>query len=96
MIADAINSALAEVWANIWAKIGPYVTLSFLDPFWGWLLWGVVAALIVSAVVRFFGGWMPTLRPIGGVIIIIIAACLATYRKAQKETRAHDKKWKRK
>ena len=91
MIADAINSAVADVWAKTWA----YLSLSFLDPFWGWLFLAVIAAAAVSAVVWFFGSWLPALRAVGGVIILLIAAALFGYRKGEQEAREHDKKWKK-
>ena len=91
MIADAINSALADVWTKAWA----YLSLSFLDPFWGWLALGVAVAAGVSLVVWFFGSWMPQLRAIGGVIVLIITFGLIAYRRGESDARQHDRKWRR-
>jgi len=92
MIADAINSALADVWAKAWA----YLSFSFLDPFWGWLSLAVMVAAVVFLVVYFFGSWMPQLRAIGGVILLIITFGLIAYRRGESDAREHDRKRRRK
>ncbi len=88
MMADAINSALAEVWA----KFAYYVTFSFLDPFWGWVAIGASIVAVVVLVCWFFGSWFPVLRPIGGVITILVAAMLYAYSRGAREAREHDKR----
>lgn len=91
MIADAINSALADVWTKAWG----YLTLSFVDPFWGWLWIGIGICAAVLVITWFFSHWLPQLRAIGGVAILMVIWGLFTYRRGEKDARAHDKKWRR-
>jgi len=92
MIADAINSALSDMWA----KVVSFFSLSFLDPFYHWLLLGLFIIAIVCVVSWFFGSLWPTLRAIGGVVILIITFGLYAYAKGEKEARDHDRPKRRK
>ena len=64
----------------------------FTDPFWGWL--GIAAAVVVAVtvVVYFFGSYFTWLRPVGGVILLIVTMGLYAYTKGAAEARAHDKR----
>jgi hypothetical protein len=62
------------------------------DPFWGWLFIALGIALAVIVIVYFFGGWLPALRPIGGVILLILTAGLIAYRKGENDQKATDAK----
>ncbi len=62
------------------------------DPFWGWLFLALGIALVVIVVVWFFGGWLPALRPIGGVILLILTAGLIAYRRGENDQKAIDAK----
>jgi len=64
----------------------------FTDPFWAWLWIGVAVFVVVSAVVYFFGSYFTWLRPIGGVILLVVTMGLYSYRRGEKDARAHDKK----
>ena len=91
MIADAIASAFND----LWAKVVYYVTFQFLDPFYGWLSIGLMAAAVVFVICWFFSPWWDKLRPIGGVIIMLITFGLYAYWRGEKEAREHDKKKRR-
>lgn len=88
MIADAIKSAGAEVWA----QIVYYATFAFLDPFWGWLAMLVCLYVVVMLVCYFFGTFWPILRVIGGVMLLIATFGLYAYARGERDARAHDAK----
>ena len=92
MIADAINSAVAE-W---WARVVGFWTFSFLDPFWHWALLGAAICAVAFVVAWFFGSLFPWLRAIGGLVVAFIVWGLWVYWTAEKESRAFDKKRRRK
>ena len=87
MIADAINSALGEVWG----RIAYYVTFSFLDPFWGWCAMLAALYVVVLLICYFFGTFWPILRVIGGVLLLIATFGLFAYAKGEADARAHDR-----
>ena len=64
----------------------------FTDPFWYWLGIAVVIFVVVSAVVYFFSSYFTWLRPVGGVILLIVTMGLYAYTKGAAEARAHDKR----
>lgn len=86
MIADTINSALLSVWTNF----VHYATLQFvdIDPFWRYLVIGIVISLIAAAISHFLSPWIPALRPVAGIIILLITFGLFTYRKGGNDARA--------
>lgn len=89
-----IGGIIDQKLAELWAKIAYYVTFSFLDPFWGWLAIGICIIAAVCSVCWFFGSWFPVLRPIGGVIVMLVTFGLYAYRKGEHDARAHDKRRK--
>ena len=58
------------------------------DPFWGWVWLALAVAAAVILIVWFFGGWLPVLRPIGGVILLLLTFGLYAYRKGENDQRA--------
>ena len=64
----------------------------FTDPFWYWLWITIVIVAAVSAVVYFFSSYFTWLRPVGGVILLIVTLGLYAYTKGAAEARAHDKR----
>lgn len=87
-----ITSSVNEAAAGIWAKVVYFVTFQFLDPFYGWLSLGCLTIAAIVVVVWFFGDWIKQLKPIGGALVLIIAAMLFAYRRGEKEAREHDAK----
>lgn len=90
-IKDSVNQALADLWAGIHAKFISLVTLSFLDPFYHWFVYGGLIALGLFAIAWFFGGLFPWLRAVCGSAILAIAAALYIYRRGENDARAFDK-----
>ncbi len=82
-----INSILDEITRRFYA-VFDFVT----DPFWSWLFIAIAIAFAVILIVWFFGGWFPALRPIGGVILLILTFGLVAYRKGEDDRAAIDKK----
>ena len=64
----------------------------FTDPFWYWLWITIVIVAAVSAVVYFFSSYFMWLRPVGGVILLIVTLGLYAYTRGAAEARAHDKR----
>ncbi len=60
------------------------------DPFWGWLWLAIGIAVAVALIVWFFGGWLPALRPIGGVILLLLTFGLYAYRRGENDRAAID------
>lgn len=87
MISDAINSALADAWANVWY----YISFSFLDPFWGWAAMLAALYVVVLLFCWLFGSFWPVLRVIGGFLLIAATFGLWTYARGAKEAREHDR-----
>lgn len=83
---DFFNNYISQLWDKIWYVL----SFAFLDPFWGWGAWLVLLYLIVLAVCYFFGTFWPTLRVIGGVLLLIATFGLFAYARGEKEARAHD------
>lgn len=82
-----IDSAISAVFARF-AELFLWLN----DPFWGWLWLGIAIMLAVSLIVYFFGSWFPALRPIGGVILLLVSFGLYAYRKGEADRAALDKK----
>src|SRR3954471_18176591 len=91
MIQDAINSALGQVWADLWAKVVYYATFSFLDPFWGWCACLAALYVVVLLLCYFFGSFWPVLRVIGGFLLLAATFGLFAFHEGEKEAREHDK-----
>lgn len=64
------------------------------DPFWGWMFLAAGIAFAVILVVWFFGGWLPVLRPIGGVILLLLTFGLYAYRRGENDQAEIDKRRK--
>jgi hypothetical protein len=88
MIQNAINSAFSSAWANIVY----YTSFQFVDPFWFWTLCLLGFYVLVMLVCYFFGTFWPTLRVIGGVMLVIATFGLFSYRQGEKGAREHDER----
>ena len=63
------------------------------DPFWHWLFIAIAIMAAVSAIVWFFGDYFKFLRPVGGVILLLLTFGLYSYRRGEKDQRARDIKY---
>lgn len=71
-----------------------YGLFDFLtDPFWGYVGLAIVIVAAVTAIVYFFGSYFTVLRPIGGVILLLVTFGLYSYRRGEKDQRARDVKY---
>lgn len=80
MISEAVNTFLDAISSRFFGAID-FIT----DPFWGFLFVGIVIIAAVVALTYFFGSYFPALRPIGGVILLLITFGLYSYRKGEKD-----------
>jgi uncharacterized membrane protein YraQ (UPF0718 family) len=63
---------------SIWQSVFAFFKMS---PFWFYLFWGVVIALVASAL-----GWLfPVLRSLTSAVILTIAGMLYAYRKGETD-----------
>lgn len=87
---DMITNTLQNALLSVWQGVVYYLTLQFLDldPFWGYLFFGVIVCLAAAAISHFFSPWIPALRPIAGVIIVAVSFGLYAYRKGSNDARA--------
>lgn len=92
MIADAIKSTFAELWASAYGTAIHYLTLQFVDPFYWWLGALVLFYAAVTALCWFFGSYWPVLRVIGGFLLLAATFGLYAYKKGADDARAHDAK----
>ena len=84
---DITNTVLNDISARF------YSLFNFLtDPFWGWLFIGLVIIAAVIAVTYFFGGAFTWLRPIGGVILMLVTFGLYAFRKGERSQQGRDEK----
>ena len=84
---DVITNILNELYARLFGLFD-----FFTDPFWYWLGITIVIVAAVSAVVYFFSPYFTWLRPVGGVILLIVTLGLYAYTRGAAEARAHDKR----
>ena len=95
-----LEGIIKEVFINLWneasSTVISFVTLSFLDPFWGWAVYGGLSIAALAAVAWFFGGLSARLRAVCGAFILLILGALAVYRKGENDAREFDKRKKRK
>lgn len=75
---------------GIWQHILYYVSFQFVDPFYRWLTLGILIIIGLGFLAKFFGDWIPQLKPIIGGLIIMIGTSLAAYRFGEKGARDHD------
>ncbi len=83
-----ITDALTETATALWADASYYLTLQFVSPFWGWLIIGLGIILAAWLIAHFFGQWIPALRPIAGVVVLLVTFGLYAYRRGENDTRA--------
>ncbi len=88
MIANTIKDALSALGADAYY----YLTLQFLDPFYWYLVALIVLFLAIGVICYFFGNYFPVLRPIGGVILLILSFGLYSYRKGEKDAQKRQPK----
>lgn len=62
------------------------------DPFWKYVLIAIGIIFAVMLIAWFFGAIFPVLRPVAGVILLILTAGLIAYRKGENDQRAIDAK----
>jgi len=86
-VQDVITNILNELYARLFGLFD-----FFTDPFWYWLGITIVIVAAVSAVVYFFSSYFTWLRPVGGVILLIVTLGLYAYTRGAAEARAHDKR----
>lgn len=82
-----IDSIINSITERFYAWFG-WVT----DPFFGWLWLALGIALVVILVTWFFGAWFPVLKPIGGVILLLLTFGLVAYRRGENDQKAIAKK----
>ncbi len=88
MIANAIKDTLNALGADAYY----YLTLQFLDQFWWYFAALIVIFLVIGVICYFFGNYFPVLRPIGGVILLVLSFGLFSYSRGERDARARQPK----
>ncbi len=79
---------------SIWAQIVYYFTLQFIDidPIFKYAMWGIIIIFVTWGVTHFLGDYIPILKPIAFVIILLVTFGLYAYRKGENDTKARIKR----